>query len=203
MKIGEIKIEALKLMFVNYDHDISLNDLDILKNDANYGSYLVNMEGSLFRALDRIENACVLPLKSKNISMFDCYNNDGFLEYDLLNLEDYFSIERVIGINKNGEKNTSCDFSIEGNTLVLDDFYLKYKLLYYPKIILKSINDNDELNIPNNIARLIPYFIKSELYQEEEPSVASEARNLFEASLQDLKKQYGKQNYLHRVISFY
>ena len=56
MKYGEIKIEALKLMFVNMGDDIDIDGLETYAQDDNYKSYLVNMPGSInrcFRALRR------------------------------------------------------------------------------------------------------------------------------------------------------
>ena len=55
MTLGEIKIEALKLMFTNSQHDIAVSDLSNLYQDGNYGSYLVNMPGAINRAFDRIQ----------------------------------------------------------------------------------------------------------------------------------------------------
>ena len=43
MKLGDIKIQALKLMFVNYSDDISIYDITALSAYQNSGSYLVNM----------------------------------------------------------------------------------------------------------------------------------------------------------------
>ena len=205
MNIGEIKIEALKLMFVNYGFNITTEDLTTIESDENYGSYLVNMEGSILRALDRIENNCVLPLKTKIITKTDYKERSNYLELDLTEIEDFCFLERIIETDVNGLKNTHFQFEIEGNDLILENKNSSYKLIYYPKIIFKeTLTDSTDIPIPNNIARLIPYFVKSELYQEEEPALASEARNLFEASLEDLKRQtYSKQNYIEKVISFY
>ena len=55
MKLGDIKIQALKLMFVNYNDDISIDSLPTLSTDQNYGSYLVNMPGSINRCFASIE----------------------------------------------------------------------------------------------------------------------------------------------------
>ena len=52
-----------------------------------------------------------------------------------------------------------------------------------------------------NSKKLIPYFIKGDLYQEEEPDLAADARNIFEASLDDFKVQnQSKQDYVHRTF---
>ena len=56
MKLGDIKIEALKIMFVNYNTDLTIDELDNAMQDENYGSYLVNMPGAIigvFRCLKK------------------------------------------------------------------------------------------------------------------------------------------------------
>ena len=40
MTIGEIKKEALKLMFTNQDNEIDQNGMEFLMNDDNYGDYI-------------------------------------------------------------------------------------------------------------------------------------------------------------------
>lgn len=56
MTIGEIKKEALKLMFTNQDNEIDSLDLEGLYNDSNYGDYLNNMNGCINRAIIRLKS---------------------------------------------------------------------------------------------------------------------------------------------------
>ena len=51
MRLGDIKAEALKLMFINYDKKIDAEDIPDLLADDNYASYLVNMDGAIQRGL--------------------------------------------------------------------------------------------------------------------------------------------------------
>ena len=204
MKIGEIKIEAIKLMFTNYGLDVSITDLQSLLSDENYSSYFVNMPGSIARALDRIQNACVLPLKSYEIQNSECKFVGGMKKFDMALISDLYLIDRITATaDAFYDANTS--YFKEGNVLVLDNDGSVHTVLYYPtiKTITENTDDNDELWIPDYIARLIPYFIKSELFQEEEPELAAAARNLFEASLDDLKSSNeSKQNKVKQVFRF-
>lgn len=201
MKIGDIKIEAIKLMFTNYGFDMGIEDLSKMLADENYSSYIVNMNGSIARALDRIENACVLPLKRKEITLADCDAGSHNSIFDTAKIDDLFVIDRVTAEYGKGSYCGNIGFELEGDILILP-YAEKYTILYYPtiKTIDNSVQDSDDIWIPDKIARLIPYFIKGELYQEEEPSLAADARNLFEASLDDLKQQtQSKQDYVHKV----
>lgn len=202
MKLGEIKIEAIKLMFTNYNFDLHIEDLTRLISDENYGSYLVNMNGAIARALDRIENACVVPVKSYKVLNDDLEYGEIFSRFDTKKIEDFYLIDRVV-VEDNYHYDGDTEFILEGDNLLLDKNINKYTILYYPKLktIDETKSDETELEIPNNIARLIPYFVKGELYQEEEPDIAANARNLFEASLDDLKIQkQSKQNYVVNVF---
>ena len=64
MKLGDIKIEAMKLMFVNYNIDFRIEQLEQLAQDENYGSYLVNMPGAINRCFSSLEEKGVLPVKT-------------------------------------------------------------------------------------------------------------------------------------------
>ncbi len=201
MKLGEIKIEALKIMFANYSLDLQIDDIQGLVSDENYGSYLVNMNGSIARALDRIENACVLPLRVLELSIKDFVSKNGQLYFDVNSVDDLFLIERIVLVsNELNIYDTEAPYVLEGCYLVVEDVCVdaKYKIIYYSKAPeIEGLSDEDNLEIPNKLARLIPYFVKGDLYQEEEPNLASEARNLFEASLDDLKHQnFKKQSYV-------
>ena len=57
-------------------------------------------------------------------------------------------------------------------------------------------------HIPENIASSIPYFIKGDLYRDDEPNEASEARNWFEAAIEEiLLKKISKANKVKSVYS--
>lgn len=203
MKVGQIKVEAIKLMFTNYGYDIAIGDLQRMVNDENYGSYIVNMNGAIARAIDRIENACVMPIKRKRIMPGELDNGAVFDRFDVSKITDLFRIDRITVEYANGEYDGNASFELEGtDLLVRHNPSASYSILYYPtiKTVNEDVLDTEEFWIPDNIARIIPYFIKGDLYQEEEPELAADARNLFEASLDDLKTQtMSKQNFVEQV----
>ena len=202
MKVGDIKVEALKLMFVNYSFDLGIEDLQKMISDENYGSYIVNMNGAIARALDRIENACVMPLKRYEIPYEDCTVTNNFIRFDLDNVGDLYLIERITAESEDSYDG-NVGFTLEGNILLLPNTNVQFNILYYPKVksMTNEVLDTDDIWIPERIARLIPYFIKGDLYQEEEPDLAADARNIFEASLEDLKKPtQSKQDFVHRTF---
>lgn len=194
MKLGEIKVATLKLLFVGYENDISIADLSELTLDENYKSYLYGMNDSINRAFSSIEEKGVLPSKSFSINKEDGEIDGKFLRFDLKKLiEDYFSIDRVVYQNSNGEYKGHYEYQLEEDVLVLRDFDAaneSLRVLYKPTLE-RITNDTDnelELDIPNSIASQIPLFIKGDIYREDEPNEASEARNWFESAMNELHK---------------
>lgn len=202
MTLGEIKIEALKLMFTNYQHDIAVSDLSNLYQDGNYGSYLVNMPGAINRAFDRIQQKGVL--RSKTITLENGTVGEYYTRYSLDNITDFYSLERVIYEGLYGKYDGNIAYRIEGSEILLPNLEEgeSYRIVYKPTIakVTGITEDTAEINLPDDVAGLIPYFIKSELYEEDETDVAIHARNVFEAGLDAIKPlPESKQNHIETV----
>lgn len=209
MKLGDIKIEALKLMFVNMGDDIDIESLETYAQDEIYKSYLVNMPGAINRCFASIEEKRVLPSKSRTLQRSEALASGGFVRFDIASLiSDFFDIDRIVRETSDGDYEGDCDYTTEGDTLVLDRYEeedgVTYTVLYKPTIerITSSTDDNTEIAIPNNIAAYIPYFLKGDLYRDDEPNEASEARNWYEQAMNEiyLKKEH-KTNRIKSVYS--
>lgn len=194
MKLGEIKVATLKLLFVGYENDISVADLDELSLDENYKSYLFGMNDSINRAFSNIEEKGVMPSKSYVLNKSDGEIDGKFIRFDLKELiDDYFSLDRIVYQNTNGEYDGHFQYQLEESVLVLRDFDEtedSLRVLYKPTIErINNDTDNElELDIPNSIASQIPLFVKGDIYREDEPNEASEARNWFESAMSELHK---------------
>lgn len=191
MKLGEIKIESLKIMFANYNADIDIDKLSSLYDDENYGIYLVNMNGAINRCFSVLEEKLVLPSKSVKLDVSVAEVSNGRLRFDLDKIVDnFFAVDRVIYENTSGAYNGNVDFNMEENTLVLPEIGNgeSYRLLYKPTLarVSSDTEETTEIDIPNSIASHIPYFIKGDLYRDDEPNEASEARNWFELAMAEL-----------------
>ena len=82
----------------------------------------------------------------------------------------------------------------------------EYFLIYKPKLPrIKSYVSNDmELPIPDSIATYIPYFIKGDLYRDDEPGEAAEARNWYEQAMEEvmrMQNDVGKLNHVKEIYS--
>ena len=63
-----------------------------------------------------------------------------------------------------------------------------YVIYYSPKIkrVTAGTAENTEIPIPDDIASLIPYYVKGELYREEDASEADNAKAWFTAGLNEI-----------------
>lgn len=68
MKLGDIKVEALKIMFVDYTDDIDIDSLSSLKDDENFGKMINNMPGAINRCYARLEEKGIVPLKKVTLT---------------------------------------------------------------------------------------------------------------------------------------
>ena len=196
MKLGDIKIETLKLMFTNAGDDIDIDTLEKYAQDENYKGYLVNMPGAINRCFASIEGKRVLPSKSRTLQRKEALASGGYVRFDIASLiPNFFDIERVVRETSDGDYEGNCEYMTEGDTLVLknyeEDDGVTYTVIYKPKIdrVTSSTDDNTEIDIPDDIAAYIPYFVKGDLYREDEPNEASEARNWYEQAMNEISSK--------------
>jgi hypothetical protein len=72
------------------------------------------------------------------------------------------------------------------------DKYGKYIITYSPRFKDRlSYDDPDtkELDIPEDLLDIVPYFVKGDLYETDDPNAAALARNLFHAYLGEIPSQ--------------
>ena len=179
MKLGEIKAEALKIMFADYAGDISAENLENLGHDENYGKYLAAMPGAINRAYSRLEDCLVVPVKTFDLSTEAGVARGEKIVFDLGALiSDFGAVDRVIAWG-DYHYNSNADYIMETNTTIaIPNNGKNFTIVYRPLLT--------RIELPDKIACLIPYFIKGDLFREDEPAEASEARNLFEASIAEI-----------------
>lgn len=186
MKYGELKIECLKVMDELND-SITLENLSNYEDNDSYVDLFRRIPGSINRAMDRIANRKKLPLKTADL--VDGVKVGNFVSFDLSNIPDFRSVKRVSYI-EGSVFNPSIDYIYEGLSLLVKDCYSygALKLIYYPQspAVSDSSSNDEELDIPDEIARIIPYYVKSDLLAREEAALAASARNKFESILDEL-----------------
>ena len=189
MTVGEIKIESLKLMEIN-GTDISTETLEDLYSNENYKEYLRRMPGAITRALHRLKTVGVIPEKSYSETIEE---NKNIARFDLSEkIEDFSKLNRVVVEGKN----TYCGnypYTFEGKNVVLFNLRIGNTVIfiYEPKVpfVLTTTDDAMEIPIPYDLSSIIPYFVKADVFEQDEPELATQARNIFELMLAEYKKQ--------------
>lgn len=143
------------------------------------------------------------PLAVKNVAMYSASfpSNEAVqsyaekIKYDMRKLApDFYALTNDAIIFEGGKDVAryiqSSDFFKEGNkVLVLDrnqagNYTVYYKA--YPVEITSETSDDYELPIDPEVAALIPLYIASELYKEDDISIATQCRNAFEVGREAL-----------------
>lgn len=205
MNIGEIKAEALKLMFAGYD-TIEEGTVAGLATDENYSVYLAGMVGSINRCLSDLEAKGALPEKRMELSVAEGEITGDRILFDLSGLA-YSEIVRVVKAAAWGYDGC-CPYDLEANVLTLDydaGEQPSFALIYLPRAERVSLatSNSDPIDLPDYLACLVPYFIKGDLYRDDEPSEAAEARNYYEAAVAALLSKKQQVNVQSRVDNRY
>lgn len=211
MKIGAIKLEALGLMYPSEIPAYSTADTmdDAYANIlSDYSEILARMTGSIARCLDVIVERRVLPVKRLELYLSDAETIGKMYKFDLpasLDFYDVYDVDRVIMQSENAY-NGYYPYRMEGKTLVLlsPDEAASFSLLYHPTVTPPSVwaNEDELTGVPDELARLIPYFIKGEMFREEEPGEAAEAMSWFEQRISEISnKSTGNQSKVATVYA--
>ena len=219
MKLGTIKIEALKLMFANNDDELTIDnhdnndpngtaplDLNEIAADPQYRDYLNNINGSINRCFSILEARKVLPTK-RALLIESAEQNEYGKEIDLLTISDLDDIQRVTARNRNGYA-TAIDYDTEADTMILPFVRAgdTVALIYYPRLarITQTADNNEELPIPDKIATLIPYYVKYDLFREDDATEANAALRRFEESLAEItERAEAYQGSVDRVVGIW
>ena len=201
MKLGEIKLESLRLMFAN-DEDLNINNINTIEDadgyfksvgyrqDDRYKDYLDRMPGAINRAISRFMTYKVIPTKTVEVKPSQGETLKQFLKFNLKKiLSDYGSLERIIYIDKEVVPNIDYQMLSDEEVLIPyrfeNDDEVLFMVEYIPILDAITVNtdNNEEIKVPEVLARIIPYFVKADLFEQDEPELAATARNIFESAL--------------------
>jgi len=111
--------------------------------------------------------------------------------YDIQKLiPDFYKIDKLYFENYSHELVNRTDYILEdGYTLVIDDslvgnFIMKYQS--YPAKIDDDTDDDDEIDLPEEVACILPLYIASQLYKDDDIALATAYRNEFEVAIENL-----------------
>ena len=195
MKLKDIMIESLKLMFASYDRDLALASIDDLRADSAFRDYIYNIPPAINRAFHIIENKGVL---KEIMHTYDTESTERWKNVAVP--EEIPSANGVLGgrltridyrVLHHGVRVAFSDIIGRSNGEVLLPSVVggeQYDVFYSPKIhrVSAETPENTEIPIPDSVAALIPYYVKGELYREEDVGEADNARAWFAAGLNEI-----------------
>jgi hypothetical protein len=215
MKLWEIKAQSLRLMFADTDIDFSEQEFEegIVYDNANTREKLIRMNDSIRRAIDLyyqykgeptkvasgvsfVEGTNYIEIEDENfgfpvrVDMF-IYEEDyeGVLrlrrQEDQIDFE-YFELDNQIHFLKQ-------DFTIYDSYTITFRVWYRIDKLNLPESVNELEYDLNTLGtIPEDVQRMIPYYVKGELYEEDEVNIANQSRNLYIQYLMGLRKKFTK-----------
>lgn len=214
MKIWQIKAMALRLMFVSTGLQYSEDEFrdKVVYSNGNTRDYLVRMEDSIRRAIDKYYEIVGETPRRKTFTYE--YKDGKYLNrLNALSTEDFGFPSRIdfeVYDPDSGElrsKRNGVPFVFDQITKIIDfdefDFtdlednikfivWYKAKKLNIPYDLDEMDYDVDKIHIPPEVQSMIPYFIKGELFEEDEPNLAQVAMNSYIRFLYGQRKPFGK-----------
>lgn len=213
MELWEVKANALRLMFADSGLSFSKEEFEngVVYYNGNTRDKLTRMNDSIRRAIDLYYQTCGQFVKRKTVK----YRIDDGIVTDFLDLteiDDFGSVSRI-DINKNNNLRikeqkdipyffNQVDKEIEilmhiPDTIRKDE--IEFTLSYYIEDsnlpddnLINELEFNlDSLNIPSDIQRKIPLYIKGEIYEEDEYALAQSSKNEYIQYLFMHKRKYG------------
>jgi len=207
MKLWEIKAQALRLMFADSEITFSYEDFKqgVIEDNANTREKLIRMDDSIKRAIDMYYSYCGNINKKVKVK----YKENTYL-LDIDDIEDFGYPTRVDLVRKSrviGQEKLDYHYDslVKEIEVVFDniehltdlekqdlDFLLYYEMKRYnlPDNFDKIEYDLDDIFIPQDIQRQIPKYIKGELYEEDEPSMAMISKNEYLGYLINRQKDF-------------
>lgn len=101
--------------------------------------------------------------------------------------DDFYKIDKLYFENYNHELINRNDYILQdSDTLVIDkrligNFILKYQA--YPTKIEEDTDDDEVINLPEEVAVILPLYIASQLYKDDDIALATVYRNEFETAI--------------------
>ena len=187
MTYAQIYAESLRLMFAAGTDDFAATAEGMagLIDNPNYRDYMLALPGAVNRCFADLEAKKVLHWK---VARPDMSGADDVGDYKRLILSevipDCYEIERVVCHRGYGGKvilDAGEDYFIEGDELLLpkgEECAVHYTPVL-PKITVETDLDG-QVPLSPALAAVVPYYVKGELYRQEEPHDAAEAYNLYE-----------------------
>lgn len=196
MTLGDVKAQALQMM--GFDEYVDATNVDDFAEDDNFGPLLRQMWSAVNRCFADLETKRVLPLKRVELENDKATGKGTWRRFRYDGIADLFEVARLV-VESGDDIDDDHPFLLEeGGTLRVNDYddSANYVVLYRPKlgrltansgndtVIGLPVGEKEKVVLPDALATAIPYFVKSEIHRFDEPDEAGEARNFYEAAVE-------------------
>lgn len=215
MKLWEVKAQALRLMFA--DTDLSFTEEEFtsgtLYNNPNTREKLIGMDDTIRRGIDMFYQYNGEVSRNTSCSLF--FDNEEEIYKNVIDtqtIEDFGFPTRIdlMGSLEAGtwrrhnlefmyDQVSKRIYFTEQDFTMQNPDKIQFMLFYRTKKRNLPFNPSDidyDLNalfIPEEVQRQLPLYIKSELFEEDEPQMAQAARNKYiEFLILNQRKNFGK-----------
>lgn len=201
---GDILISTCRKMFLNKDA-ITVSDLPDLVDDRNYSTY-INMAPDVMNELMVIlNNRVLININTLSLNLtsdaFEDYITKTPLEYQF-NIGQYMvdnKIDNYLYTEVIQHSDSNWDnllFEEYDGMLYIDKSFMKprntnIKIKYriIPELYTNSTPYDKLIDLPYNITAIIPLYLASELYKDDDVSLSTAYRNQFETELDYISSQ--------------
>lgn len=184
MTLGDIKAQALQMM--GFDEYVDGDNVDDFAEDDNFGPLLRQVWSAVNRCFADLETKRVLPLQ--RASLPPPTGKGTWRRFDYSGISDLFEVVRLVMETNYGVDDDHPFLLEEGGMLRVNDYddTANYVVLYRPKLkrLTAYTADSTVIDLPDALAAAVPYFVKSEIHRFDEPDEAGEARNFYEAAVE-------------------
>lgn len=201
---GDIVVATCRKMFLNKDA-ITVADLPDLIDDRNYSTY-INMAPDVMNELMVIlNNRVLININSMTLNLQDTLMED-YLKDDLgtyvFDIHKYMEDNEITNylytevIQHTYIKRDNLLFEEQDGKLYIDKRFMdrnslaltiKYRII--PERFTTTTPWNTLIDLPYNICSIVPLYLASELYKDDDISLATSYRNQFETELDYISSQ--------------
>lgn len=187
MRFCELKIETLRLLFADAEGvPLSEESLETAENDEQYAQYLRMIPGAVNRAFSYLEMRGILPKKTA------VFNETGDAVTHIFEAElpkDCYRITDVHYLDGLGVSYPCRHWQkdADGISVAASRLFARISVSYLPSLprIGEDTGDGWTLPLPEALAGMLPYYLKSELFLSDEPDEAALARKQFDEFLSE------------------
>lgn len=189
---GQLIIRCLKHLgdydpeYVDGDNDNRqlYDDSQEISGKEEYADRVLPITESINRAFHRLEQLNKLPSKSYEISYSNTMRGNT-ITLDTSITQEIVFIKNVLLEDQYGNIRTDISYFVDGDIVKLPRLFQgqKYTIIYQPKYVDISIDTDDTtiIDYPEYVLQCIPYFVKADVFQEDNAELSVLERNTFEA----------------------